>query len=1245
MNLKLSFCRILLVCCVCLSLPTQAADADAQVQQAMTYFEAGDQDSAIGLLVGLAEQATSDGDKERVVELNQLLTTLVDFTPEWIDELLAVATELTEEQSEALVAWQDMTEAAMAALAEGDAETALSSQETAIMLAEDLLGPEHWISVLAFRDMGLLLMNLGDLQGADRFLGEAASRAAVVLAPQHPETLATQQLLVELYLGAGAPDEANALLTDIVSGYEDALGPFHAQTIDARLVEVRLLEMVGDYDTAMDYLDGICLMLSEGLGVVHPRSISCIHQQADQYVAMSRFPEAEASYEQALLLLAQSEPMLSSTTLTLLAQKAEVIRELGRYDESRQILTAVINTASQINETEVTFAAKSYLGRLLNIEGDYESAQQVTEAVVDYGVVEWQDRPEEVLNTLLELGAIYRNQSKLADAEATFDEAYQGFLSLFGEGHPSTVVALSNLGQIYEKEGLFDEAEPVLKAALELFEQLFGPENINAANARNNLALLYESQGSFREAEPLYLTSLYFQEQMLGEEHNTTIGVRNNLAFLYMLMEDYEKAAEQFAAVQDQWSRTLGDDHQNTLKAFNNLARAMQGLDEFEQAEYIFLDVLARRQEVLGAEHIDAIRSMIDLGRLYVALERYEEADEILTNALELAESNLGDQHPYTFEALNALASSTEAIGQLQAAFDLRTIGFLRRSKFLDTMLWVTGENARQGYISLHKPELDAYLSLMARVGQPELGKRLIDASLQRKGLLLKITSEIQQIAQLSEDPSLQAVAGELEAARKELASRTLSGPTLETAETHTQVLYELERRVNELQGQLGRVSSRYKSSISNVSSDALDEILEEGQALVDFMMYEEAGESKLLAAVAYNRDGEVRYDLVNYADRKAVEDIVLEYRTWIQDDTADEDEILEIGQLAHELIWDPINQVIEDASYVYLVPDGVLNILPFNALVNDDEDYLIQTVDIHLLTSGRDLLPNEYVLAEGRYLVMAGPNYDAEEVVSEAEMAEARGRRSSSIALGIRGGASGLRGLSFEPLPGAEQEGRIIVDRVAEGQKQRNVYFRDDAQEAVLSDLSEPPEILHVATHGFFLEADDTLRKRLLKLQRSADLHVPPPGDNPLLRAGLAFAGINTNAQFLGDIDTANDGVLTALEVLDMNLTGTKLVVLSACETGLGEIHEGEGVYGLRRSFQEAGVSEVISSLWEVSDAGTQALMTDFYDRLLAGTPARIALRDAQLALLDSPQWGYPYIWSAFMIVGSYESSGYIVN
>ena len=772
-----------------------------------------------------------------------------------------------------------------------------------------------------------------------------------------------------------------------------------------------------------------------------------------------------------------------------------------------------------------------------------------------------------------------------------------------------------------------------------------GLSHPQTARTRNNLALLHESQGNFREAEPLYETSYEHISELLGQNHPDAMGMQNNLAYLYMMMEEYETAAAMFEDLVERWSISLGADHQDALKGRNNLGRVYQKLGRLDEAQQQVTAALATRKMSLGERHIDTIRSMIDLGSIYLDQGRLDDARKELTEALEIAEQEIGEQHPYTFEALNNLARVEEAAGKFSVAVELREKGLARRSVFLDRMLWVTGENAREGYIRLHRPELDDYLSLLALITDPIRGKKAIEASLQRKGLLLKITSEIEQVAQLSTDPRLASISAELERARRTLASLTLSGPTADTQGRHAAALYELELRVNDLQGELGRASVRYRSSIAGTNADALADSLPEDTALVDIMMYSEGDEPRVLAGVIVNQGGEISYDLVEFSDRGAMEESVIEYRTIIQDDLADDDEIIEAGQLAYELVWAPIRESTGELEYVYLIPDGVLNILPFNALMNDDEQYLIQTTDVHILTSGRDLLPNDDKLSLGAYVILAGPDYNSDQIVGAEELQIAAGRRSAAMKLGIRGAGGGLRGLNFAPLPGAEKEGRTITDRLVANDHVNDVYFGDQAQERVLAEITESPEILHLATHGFFLEADDTLRKRLLKMQRSSEIQVPPPGDNPLLRAGLAFAGINSNAQFLGDIDTVNDGVLTALEVLGLNLSGTKLVVLSACETGLGEIHEGEGVYGLRRSFQEAGVAEVISSLWEVSDGGTQALMTDFYDRLLDGNPAREALRDTQIAMIDSPEWGYPYIWSAFMIVGSYESAGITIQ
>ena len=233
-------------------------------------------------------------------------------------------------------------------------------------------------------------------------------------------------------------------------------------------------------------------------------------------------------------------------------------------------------------------------------------------------------------------------------------------------------------------------------------------------------------------------------------------------------------------------------------------------------------------------------------------------------------------------------------------------------------------------------------------------------------------------------------------------------------------------------------------------------------------------------------------------------------------------------------------------------------------------------------------------------------------------------------------------KGLKVKVMSGRDKnkEGEVIEEVVGDKERSTTFFTRAAAEEKELRSYNaeKVPEILHIATHGFFLKEQERLAKRIMGMQRGSQNPIPPPADNPLLRAGLAFAGLNPNAPLLGEIDTDNDGVLTAMEVLSLNLTGTRLVILSACETGLGEVHEGEGVYGLRRSFQEAGVDSVINSFWEVSDDGTQLLMTKFYDKYLDGIPPREAMREARLEMVEDFRWSSPFYWGAFAMVGRRE-------
>ena len=1207
----------------------------------MLAEELGIVELALQLLIVDVERAVELKEIDRTQSSLRLIAQINNQLPAWVDQKLAVASAVNKDQLRDFDAWKELTAEGSALLESGKFENALMVFKKAQTFALDIFGPDHWLVVASTREGGLAARQLGDAATADAFYRKAYGKSIELLGEAHPETQYIASLMAELFNASQAFEEAKSMKKFITENYESEIGVAHSLTMASKLSEVDALINAADSSGAKDLLSQVCSVYIKYYSVYHLKTLECQVRLARLNREAGRLGEAEKLLMGTAQNLADSTNGISEFAIRVEVDLADIYWERGEYQASKDKLSALILTARQIGATDLSYVGKNYLSRALASEGELDSAQLVSEDVIGYGESAWQENPVQYYNALLGLGAVYQRKSMFEEAEKIFEETMLAMLEVAGEYHPTALVAMNNLGNIYEQLGFYDDAEPVLRQTLDGMVIAMGQSHPQTARARNNLALLHESQGNFREAEPLYSASYKHISKSLGENHPDAIGIQNNLAYLYMMMAKYEPAAVMFEGLVERWSIVLGADHQDTLKSRNNLGRVYQKLGRLDEAQQQVMAALGTRRESLGENHIDTIRSMIDLGSIYLDQGMLDQARKELTEALKIAEQQIGKHHPYTFEALNNLARVEEAAGEFSEAVELREEGLARRSVFLDRMLWVTGENAREGYIRLHKPELDDYLSLLASIKDPNRGKKVIEASLQRKGLLLKVSSEIEQIAQLSADPKLASISTELEGARKNLASLTLSGPTADTLGRHEAALYDLEREVNKLQGELGRASVRYRTSIAGTNADRLAASLAEDTALVDILMYTDGDEPHVLAGVMIKQRGQVTYDLVEFSDRNTMEEAVLEYRAIIQDDLADEDEIIEAGQFAHELVWAPIQESIGELDYVYLIPDGVLNILPFSALMNDDEEYLIQTTDVHILTSGRDLLSNHSQLSEGEYVILAGPDYDSDKVVGETELEAAAGRRSAAMKLGIRGAGGGLRGLSFVPLPGAEEEGKVITDRIVANNQRNQVFFGERAQEQVLADITDPPEILHIATHGFFLEVDDTLRKRLLKMQRSSEIHIPPPGDNPLLRAGLAFAGINSNAQFLGDIDTANDGVLTALEVLGLNLSGTKLVVLSACETGLGEIHEGEGVYGLRRSFQEAGVSEVISSLWEVSDAGTQALMTNFYDRVLNGVPAREALRETQLSMIDSPEWGYPYIWSAFMIVGSYESGG----
>jgi CHAT domain-containing protein len=333
-------------------------------------------------------------------------------------------------------------------------------------------------------------------------------------------------------------------------------------------------------------------------------------------------------------------------------------------------------------------------------------------------------------------------------------------------------------------------------------------------------------------------------------------------------------------------------------------------------------------------------------------------------------------------------------------------------------------------------------------------------------------------------------------------------------------------------------------------------------------------------------------------------------------------------GRSLYDTILAPLALRLQGVRFLLVAPDGLLNLIPFAALRDADGRYLVERYSFTYLTSGRDLLrPDEAGTPRNAPVVMAAPDYGA---LSEAARNVAA---RSPQAPGSRRSRD-LTPLQWEPLPGARLEGAAIEKLL-----DVKALAGAEARESTLKQV-HGPRLLHIATHGFFLadqqESPPQTRASGPQLPGSASgsSFLRPPlamGENPLLRSGLALAGANQRDE------GAEDGILTALEMAGLDLSGTQLVVLSACDTGLGTVANGEGVYGLRRAVVMAGAEAQLTSLWKVSDEVTRKLMESYYQRLIAGEGRSEALRAVQLEMLEDTWTRHPFYWASFVPIGTW--------
>ncbi len=496
---------------------------------------------------------------------------------------------------------------------------------------------------------------------------------------------------------------------------------------------------------------------------------------------------------------------------------------------------------------------------------------------------------------------------------------------------------------------------------------------------------------------------------------------------------------------------------------------------------------------------------------------------------------------------------------------------------------------------------------------------------LQRKGRVLDVMADTFAAMRRRLSTEDGALLDQLGDARAKLSAAVLHGPGGGSAEDHRRDTLELQDRLAKLEEQLGAKSPSWKQQGTPATIERVQAAMPEDAVLVEYFVHRArraAGGAMRWGPpryVAYTLTASGKVQFADLGEAEPIDRSALALRKALANP-----ESKDVRQAARDLderVFRPVRALLGPATKVFVSPDGALNVVPFAALVDEADRAAVERYELTYLTSGRDLLRMQFhTPPRSLPVVVANPAFGRPSTAPEGDGS----RRSAGLGRAV-----------FDALPGTASEGRAVAGVL----KGATLLVDTEATEAAVKKVAGP-RILHIATHGFFLASapGGSAQSRGLTLdlpsappprEKIAEADAAPAYENPLLRSGLAFAG--ANARKSGD----EDGILTALEATGLDLDGTELVVLSACETGLGEVQAGDGVYGLRRAFVLAGARTEITSLWKVADAETKDLMVHYYEELQGGGGRSASLRDVQRAMLAKPETSHPYYWASFVVSG----------
>lgn len=982
-------------------------------------------------------------------------------------------------------------------------------------------------------------------------------------------------------------------------------------------------------------------------------------------------------------LVAQWETEFGAESLEV-AQALDVWADaLSRAERSAESRTAeIIQRAIGIKTNllgpdHVETAASLYVwGAIQRQRGELEAAIEIFDQVLTVRIRDLGPDHKLVGNVHGSLGIAIANSGRLPDALVHFERA-AAIAEMVGEPNdPEVGASYTNLATLYRLLGDLPAAVGAIEKAIANIEVSRGPEHPLLAQATYTLATINSQLGDIRAAaEHLERArQIYAANDM--QENPASGRVWNGLGMVAQGLGDYPEAQRCFTRALTIFENAYDSDHQDLSFYLNNLGTAAQLNGEYELARTSFERSVQVNRDKLGADNLRTATSEYYLANFELSQGERDAAETRLESCLGRFVSELGEDHFQVAEARGDLALIKElkhdwkaAEALLDLALDSNGAGFnpttrailqtrrarlhLLQGDYLtscaealeveDTaadqyrlIVQTLSESVSRRFAAARTNGLSIALSALLAQGQTtEMAAAAWDRVLRSRGMLLDELAARRRSVNATQDSTTRQMAEDLFAARSRLADMYVRGPGDRNPQQYEAVLDRAKHDKKTAETALAARSAAFRSVAAdrNLGLTEIRSALPTNSALVAYQRFLRIGEDDEEPWYCAFVLADDTVSIIDLGPAAAIDDLIAQWRNGLLEAWAPGRVLAQAGIIANgelgarlrDLVWAPCTGNVANMETVFVVPDGDLHLLPLAALPSVNGGYLLEYgPTIHYLSREKSLVRPTVPAGQG-LLAFGDPTFDGR-VVPTMPMALAVPDipRLQGVLRSAPPDCEHLQSLQFSALPGTRRECESVA-ALAPGKS--TLFLGKDATEAAFKASLSGHRIIHLATHGYFVGSD-------------CPTEAAGFSDDPLLLAGLALAGANLRTEATAGQE---DGIVTAEEISLLDLAGTEWAVLSACDTGLGVLQPGEGVYGLQRAFETAGVGTVIMSLWPVEDQVTQQWMSALYQARLSdkqSTPSSVRLASLQVLnqRRDDGLSEHPFWWAGFVACGDWH-------